>query len=127
MNEENICTYLFDPVGYNPDTLDLNNDADARSYWFQCFNELAKKFAQQAAKSQCSDPTAANRAQAFERNYIDIINSLKTDTQRYVYIVLFKYKINRKNGMSTHTVLLHCFAYKNMSSWSNSINAKQQR
>lgn len=84
MNQENTTSYLIDPLNYNPDTLDLNTDTDARSYWFDCFKDLATKFANQAAKSDCDDPTSINRAKDFETNYIDIINSLKTDTERYV-------------------------------------------
>ena len=42
----------MDPDSYNPDTVDLTRDPDARSYWLQCFEESLRKFAQKAVESQ---------------------------------------------------------------------------
>ena len=47
-----ICPLLMDPASYNPDTVDLTRDPDARSYWLQCFEESLSKFAQRAVESQ---------------------------------------------------------------------------
>lgn len=88
MSQEKTTSYLYNPLNYNPDTLDLIKDTDARSYWFDCFKNLASKFATQAAKSEWEDPTSINRAKEFENNYIDILNTLKTDTERYEKIHL---------------------------------------
>lgn len=53
----------MDPNTYNPDTLDLNADSEAREYWLECFANMIKKFATQAARSEKDDPTATARAQ----------------------------------------------------------------
>lgn len=58
-----MCELLLDPKTYNPDTLDLNEDNEARDYWIECFMELAKKFSVHAARSEPDDPTANGRAQ----------------------------------------------------------------
>lgn len=64
MSDDNkVCSLLLDPNTYNPDTLDLNTDDEAREYWFECFAQLIKKFSTQAARSSQHDPTANARAQ----------------------------------------------------------------
>lgn len=62
-DDRKVCPLLLDPNTYNPDTLDLNTDDDAREYWFECFTQLIKKFSAQAARSEDHDPTASARAQ----------------------------------------------------------------
>lgn len=62
-NKNQICTLLMDPNEYNPDTLDLNSDLEAREYWLECFANMIKKFSNQAAHSERNDPSAAARAQ----------------------------------------------------------------
>lgn len=63
MSDSKMCALLLDPQKYNPDTLDLNQDEEARDYWIDCFLQVAKKFAVKAAKSELDDPTASGRAQ----------------------------------------------------------------
>lgn len=62
-NKSQVCALIMDPSTYNPDTLDLNSDLEAREYWLECFANMIKKFSAQAARSEKDDPTAANRAQ----------------------------------------------------------------
>lgn len=69
-NMHSCCTLLLDESTYQPDTLDLNTDAKAADYWFPCFRDLVKKFANQAANSQSDDVTAAQRAAQFESAYL---------------------------------------------------------
>lgn len=65
------CSLLPDPAVYQPDTLDLNTDAKAADYWFDCFRNLATKFAKVAEKSQALvDNTAGQRAEQFREAYI---------------------------------------------------------
>ncbi|XP_054744256.1 4'-phosphopantetheine phosphatase [Anastrepha obliqua] len=71
MCESNCFTLLRDPGSYRPDTIDLNTDKDAASYWFPCFRDLIAKFATQAAESQCqTDGTAIERAENFRKSYL---------------------------------------------------------
>lgn len=69
---------LQDSASYIPDSLDLNLDAEAKEYWFNCFDRLVLKFEQQAAKSQSSDPTAAERAAQFREHYQEKLRHLKS-------------------------------------------------
>lgn len=77
-----MCALLLDPVQYNPDTLDLNADDEAREYWIDCFLQVAKKFSQKAAKSDVDDPTANGRAQQYLSDYNKLISTFKQDTNR---------------------------------------------
>lgn len=82
MNENyKMCTLLLDPLTYNPDTLDLNKDDEAREYWFECLAKLFKKFSIQAARSDRNDKTADARAQKYVKtkhisHRFDSINEL---------------------------------------------------
>lgn len=66
-NDHVFCSLLLDPKSYTPDTLNLNTDEEARTYWFDCFTQLIRKFSQQAAKSKNSndDPEVSVRAQRY--------------------------------------------------------------
>ncbi|CAD7092401.1 unnamed protein product [Hermetia illucens] len=77
MCEKTICPLLENPNGYNPDTLDLAKNPEARDYWHKCFVRLVDKFAQQAIASQENDPTAADRAKEFKQAYINKLNLLR--------------------------------------------------
>ena len=37
------CPLLLDAASYFPDTVDLTLDAEARSYWLQCFEDATEK------------------------------------------------------------------------------------
>jgi hypothetical protein len=47
-----VCPLLLNAGTYNPDTVDLTRDADARMYWLQCFEDSLSKFADRALDSQ---------------------------------------------------------------------------
>ena len=59
----------MDPDSYNPDTVDLTRDPDARSYWLQCFEESLGKFAQRAVESQ--NEHCAGKYTSFHGLYIE--------------------------------------------------------
>lgn len=61
-----VCSLLLDPTTYTPDTLNLNADEEARQYWFNCFEQLIKKFSEQAARSETfRDSQADERARRY--------------------------------------------------------------
>lgn len=61
-----VCSLLLDPETYTPDTLNLNSDEEARSYWFNCMQKLIEKFSQQAAQSDnLNHADASVRAQQY--------------------------------------------------------------
>lgn len=72
---------LYDPDEYDPDTVNLKKDHEAKEYWFKCFDQLIKKFSVQAAWSQRNDPTANDRAASFYQDYISRIDKLKNNEE----------------------------------------------
>ncbi|KFB44943.1 hypothetical protein ZHAS_00012854 [Anopheles sinensis] len=77
-----LCSLLASADTYHPDTLDLNQDLEAKHYWFGCFTNMVMKFERQASASQPKDDTAKARAQAFRENCIDEFHQLQNN-QRY--------------------------------------------
>lgn len=75
----NLCTLLASADTYHPDTLDLNQDLEAKHYWFGCFTNMVNKFERQALASQPKDDTAKVRAQAFRENCIDEFHQLQNN------------------------------------------------
>ncbi len=53
-HECNLMMFFWfsDWNSYNPDTVDLTRDEDARTYWLNCFEESLGKFADRALESQ---------------------------------------------------------------------------
>lgn len=82
MSESKVCPLIFD--AYNPDTLDLHTDHEAREYWFECIGDLVQKFAVQAHHSQRDDPTAKERAQLYQNEFKNVLSTLSKTENRYV-------------------------------------------
>lgn len=72
-----ICPLLENPDLYNPDTIDLNEDKEARDYWLNCFLGLVEKFSNFAKLSQIHDPLSNERAIKFQDDYLERINNLR--------------------------------------------------
>ncbi|XP_036328282.1 4'-phosphopantetheine phosphatase-like [Rhagoletis pomonella] len=82
MCESKCFTLLKDPGSYTPDTIDLNQDKDAASYWFPCFRNLIEKFATQAAESQRqTDATAIERSEKFRKSYLEKLDEYQRNTE----------------------------------------------
>ncbi|KAK4012056.1 hypothetical protein OUZ56_021157 [Daphnia magna] len=71
------CPLLDQPASYVPDMVDLTEDAEARKYWLDCFEESLDKFVSQAIKSQPLSADAPARAQKFKEKYISRLQYLK--------------------------------------------------
>lgn len=82
MSESKVCPLIFD--AYNPDTLDLHTDREAREYWFECISDLVRKFAVQAQHSQRNDPTAKERAQLYQNEFNNVLSTLSKAENRFV-------------------------------------------
>lgn len=82
MSKGKVCPLIFD--AYNPDTLDLHTDREAREYWFECIGGLVRKFAVQAQHSQRDDPTAKERAQLYQHEFNNVLSTLSTAENRFV-------------------------------------------
>lgn len=67
---------LFDPSNYNPDTLDLLVDEEAREYWLNTCEKLVEKYVNYALTNN-SDPTVEIRALKFKTCYIEALKELR--------------------------------------------------
>ncbi|XP_059469854.1 4'-phosphopantetheine phosphatase isoform X1 [Neocloeon triangulifer] len=68
---------LADPENYNPDTVDLNKDAEARNYWLECFRDATSKYVDRAIQSQPHSETAEERAHKFRDKYLNRLQYLQ--------------------------------------------------
>ncbi|GAB0088699.1 pantothenate kinase 4 [Sergentomyia squamirostris] len=75
------CPLLLDVNKYNSDTLNLSEDSEARLYWFNCFQDLVKKFAIQARKSEHDSKDASERSMKFQQDFLEKMNSLGESTE----------------------------------------------
>ncbi|XP_076453588.1 4'-phosphopantetheine phosphatase-like [Babylonia areolata] len=78
-----VCPLLLDPSSYFPDTVDLMQDADARSYWLQCFADGAAKTVSLAIQSQAEEEDVEERARKFQDKYLSKIQTLSTNPCAY--------------------------------------------
>ncbi|XP_050042906.1 4'-phosphopantetheine phosphatase isoform X2 [Dermacentor andersoni] len=71
------CPLLADPAHYLADTVDLTQDAEARRYWLQCFQEAIDKFVEVAVRSQPHKTDAPLRASQFQQKYLCRLQNLQ--------------------------------------------------
>ncbi len=72
-----FCPLLLRPKEYNPDTVDLTRDDDAREYWLQCLEDSLPKFTERAIQSQEGRRAdAAERAERFRRTFSSRLRQL---------------------------------------------------
>uniref|UniRef100_A0A0A9YJQ4 4'-phosphopantetheine phosphatase n=3 Tax=Lygus hesperus TaxID=30085 RepID=A0A0A9YJQ4_LYGHE len=81
--QRTFCPLLSDPAQYIPDTVDLNADHEARTYWLDCFESTIDKFVDAAVASQADDETAVERATHFKEKYIKRLQHLRNHPFAY--------------------------------------------
>lgn len=79
MDDSRLCPLLRDPAAYNPDTLDLIEDMEAREFWLDCFENLINKYVSYALQSDSEDSTVETRAQRFRKCYVEAIGKIRDD------------------------------------------------
>ncbi|XP_077583332.1 4'-phosphopantetheine phosphatase [Stigmatopora nigra] len=68
---------LQDPSSYIPDTVDLTEDAPAREYWLDCFEEALDGVVKRAVASQPDMAESAERAEKFRQKYRHKLQTLR--------------------------------------------------
>ncbi|XP_061748094.1 4'-phosphopantetheine phosphatase isoform X2 [Nerophis ophidion] len=68
---------LQDPSSYIPDTVDLTEDALAREYWLDCFEEALDGVVKRAVASQPDMPESLERAEKFRQKYRHKLQTLR--------------------------------------------------
>jgi len=74
---------LIESAEYNPDTVDLTRDHEARSYWLDCFKESLPKFTERAIASQAQAPDVHERAGRFRDKFTSRLDMLSTVSFAY--------------------------------------------
>eukprot|EP00095_Tigriopus_kingsejongensis_P003201 maker-scaffold50_size457468-snap-gene-0.18 protein:Tk03201 transcript:maker-scaffold50_size457468-snap-gene-0.18-mRNA-1 annotation:"hypothetical protein DAPPUDRAFT_327249" len=78
-----FCPLLQDPLTYNPDTVDLIRDNDAREYWLQCLQDSLPKFTDRAIKSQENSLDVLERASKFKDQFLTRLNQFQHNPFAY--------------------------------------------
>lgn len=76
MEHFGLAHILLEPDKYNPDTLDLLGDEQAREYWLNTCEKLTEKYVN-FALSNNEDPTVEIRALKFKTCYVEAIKELR--------------------------------------------------
>ncbi|KAL5005498.1 hypothetical protein ScPMuIL_018954 [Solemya velum] len=76
------CPLLLDHKSYFPDTVDLIQDPDARSYWLDCFAKNVDKTVK-AIHSQPQTADSTERAEQFRAAYLQRLKELKENPYAY--------------------------------------------
>ncbi|XP_057666278.1 4'-phosphopantetheine phosphatase-like [Diorhabda carinulata] len=81
LNEKLKCPLLKYPENYNPDSLDLENNPEAREYWLDCLDQMAKKFVGKVKDLQPDDPSATEKAEECYREFHTLIEKVTDDSE----------------------------------------------
>lgn len=70
---------LYEPDKYNPDTLDLLVDEEAREYWLSTCEKLVEKYVNFALANNNDDPTVEIRALKFKTCYVEALKEIRVN------------------------------------------------
>lgn len=76
MEHFGVSHILYEPEKYNPDTLDLLVDEEAREYWLSTCEKLVEKYVNFALLNT-DDPTVEIRALKFKTCYVEALKELR--------------------------------------------------
>lgn len=76
MEHFGLSHILYEPDKYNPDTLDLLADEEAREYWLCTCEKLVEKYVKFALVNN-NDPTVEIRALKFKTCYVEALKELR--------------------------------------------------
>ncbi|CAG9853873.1 unnamed protein product [Phyllotreta striolata] len=78
-NEKQVCPLLRNPETYNPDSLDLLTNIEARDYWLHCLEQMVKKFVKKAKYLHPDDPDATEKAILCYQDFHNLVQQLILD------------------------------------------------
>lgn len=78
-NDNNVCPLLKNPENYNPDSLDLINNLEARDYWLNCLEQMVKKFVNKAKYLHPDDPEATKKAELCYQDFHILVQQINLD------------------------------------------------
>lgn len=74
-----VCPLLLYPEKYEPDSVNLLKDEEARNYWLNCLEAIGQQFVTKAEYLHKSDTTAVKRAEKCRDEFNDVLCKLKTN------------------------------------------------
>lgn len=78
-NQSKVMSHLLlEAAAYQPDTLNLNDNPESKTYWFLCFQDLIGRLSKQASKS-CNEEDAEIRAENLRKHYIEELTLLQDE------------------------------------------------
>ncbi|XP_050497780.1 4'-phosphopantetheine phosphatase isoform X3 [Diabrotica virgifera virgifera] len=86
-NEKYVCPLLKNPERYNPDTLNLVENLQARNYWLPCLEQMVKKFVSKAQYLHPDDPKATEKAEVCYQDFHNLLEQLTSDPNRWFEII----------------------------------------
>uniref|UniRef100_A0A6P7H613 Pantothenate kinase 4-like isoform X1 n=2 Tax=Diabrotica virgifera virgifera TaxID=50390 RepID=A0A6P7H613_DIAVI len=81
-NEKYVCPLLKNPERYNPDTLNLVENLQARNYWLPCLEQMVKKFVSKAQYLHPDDPKATEKAEVCYQDFHNLLEQLTSDPKQ---------------------------------------------
>lgn len=83
LRTKKMCPLLLHPDLYQPDSVDLMLDEEARTYWLTCLEGIGNQFVHRADYLHSSDSSATMRAEKCRDEFHKILRKLKSNP-RYV-------------------------------------------
>ncbi|XP_060516884.1 4'-phosphopantetheine phosphatase [Cylas formicarius] len=74
-----ICPLLKEPEVYNPDTIDLLDNENARNYWLPCLEAMVERFTNKAGSLNPDNPEASEIAKICYQEFQDLLAKIKSD------------------------------------------------
>lgn len=74
-----VCPLLKNPKQYNPDTIDLLNNAQERNYWLPCLDRMIKNFVSKAPALNPEDLHAADKAESSYKKFHELILQIQNN------------------------------------------------
>lgn len=74
-----ICPLLLCPPLYQPDSVNLLTDTEARNYWLTCLEGIGNQFVSKANYLHRTDSSALPRAEKCRDEFNKILSKLKSD------------------------------------------------
>lgn len=74
-----LCPLLLNPNLYQPDSVNLSTDVEARNYWLSCLEAIGQQFVSKANYLHSSDGSALSRAEKSRDDFNKVLSKLKSN------------------------------------------------
>lgn len=78
-NRTSACPLLLCPNLYQPDSVNLLTDIEARNYWLNCLEAIGQQFVSKANYLHSADSSALSRAEKSRDDFNKILIKLRSN------------------------------------------------